>query len=245
MLLIIQNDHRVPPGVFGEILREMKIPFRTVHPYAGDALPALAETPAVLILGGYMGVHDEADYPFLIPLKRFIRDAAEAGTPLLGSCLGGQLLAQVLGGEVRSHQCGEKGLQEICLTSAGQNDPLFAGLPATFAAFEWHNDSFTVPPGALHLAASAACPGQAFRYRNAWGVQFHPEVDAAIIESWSTPVDPQGEHLAAFAAGEIAHAKLAGRLLQNFLGLTAGAGKNLALAHSLHPAKVESPLPPS
>jgi GMP synthase-like glutamine amidotransferase len=245
MLYIIQNDTRVPAGIYGRYLQDKEIPHRTLRLFAGDPLPQPAQVAAVLILGGYMGVHDEADYPFLIPLKRFIRDAAEAGTPLLGICLGGQLLAQVLGGEVRSHQCGEKGLQEICLTSAGQNDPLFAGLPAAFAAFEWHNDSFTVPPGALHLAASAACPGQAFRYRNAWGVQFHPEVDAAIVESWSTPVDPQGEHLAAFAAGEIAHAKLAGRLLQNFLGLTAGAGKNPALSLPLPPAKVESPLPPS
>jgi GMP synthase-like glutamine amidotransferase len=245
MLYIIQNDTRVPAGIYGRYLQDKEIPHRTLRLFAGDPLPQPAQVAAVLILGGYMGVHDEADYPFLIPLKRFIRDAAEAGTPLLGICLGGQLLAQVLGGEVRSHQCGEKGLQEICLTPAGQSDPLFAGLPEAFSAFAWHNDSFTVPPEALHLAISAACPCQAFRYRNAWGLQFHPEVDVAIVESWSAAIDPQGVHRSAFAAAESTHAKLAGRLLQNFLGLTAGAGKNPALSLPLPPAKVESPLPPS
>jgi GMP synthase-like glutamine amidotransferase len=241
MLYIIQNDTRVPAGIYGQCLQDKEIPHRTVHLYAGGSLPALAEASAVIVLGGYMGVHDEADYSFLVPLKRFIQDAAEAGTPLLGICLGGQLLAQVLGGEVRSKQRGEKGLLEIQLTPAGQDDPLFAGLPPAFAAFEWHNDSFDVPPGALHLAASAACPGQAFRYRNAWGLQFHPEVDASIVDSWSAPTDPQGKFLAAFAAAETTHAMLARRLLQNFLGIAASAGKNLPFPLPLHPAEVKSP----
>jgi GMP synthase-like glutamine amidotransferase len=200
MIHIIQNHPAVPAGIFGEILRGMEAPHRTVHLYAGNSLPARAEASAVIVLGGYMGVHDVADYPFLGPLGAFMRSATEAGTPLLGICLGGQLLAQVLGGEVRSKQRSEKGLQEIRLTSAGQDDPLFAGLLPAFAAFEWHNDSFDVPPGAVHLASSAVCPGQAFRCRNAWGLQFHPEVDAAIVETWSSPTDPQGKLLAAFAA---------------------------------------------
>jgi len=217
MLYIIQNDPRVPAGIYGQSLQDKEIPHRTVHLYAGEPLPALAEVSAVLILGGYMGVHDEANYPFLGPLGTFMRSAAEAGTPLLGICLGGQLLAHVLGGEVRSrHRC-EKGLQEVRLASAGQNDPLFAGLPPAFAAFEWHNDSFAVPPGAVHLATSAACPGQAFRYRNAWGVQFHPEVDRAIVAAWSSAVDPEGCYVAEFAAGEAAHRAVARRLLENFL----------------------------
>jgi GMP synthase-like glutamine amidotransferase len=223
MIYIIQNDSRVPTGWYGEILREKEVPRRTVHLYADDSLPALAEASAVIVLGGYMGVHDEADYSFLVPLKRFIRNTAEAGTPLLGICLGGQLLAQVLGGEVRSRQRGEKGLQEIRLTSAGQDDPLFAGFPSAFSAFAWHNDSFDVPPGAVHLATSAICPGQAFRYRNAWGVQFHPEVDRQIVAAWSAPVDLEGAYAAEFTAGEAAHAAMARRLLENFLDL-AGPG---------------------
>lgn len=219
MIHIIQNDLRVPAGVYGRYLQDKDIPHRTVHLYAGEPLPALTETSALIVLGGYMGVHDEADYPFLVSLKRFMRVAAEAGTPLLGICLGGQLLADVLGGEVRSAHRGEKGLKDIRLTPAGQSDPLFAGLPPSFAAFAWHNDSFDVPAGAVHLATSDACPGQAFRYRNAWGVQFHPEVDRAIVAAWSAAVDPEGRHAAAFAADEATHRAMARRLLENFLDI--------------------------
>ncbi len=219
MICILQNDPRVPAGIYGRYLQDKEFPFRTAHLYAGDPLPALTEVSAVIVLGGTMGVHDEADFPFLAHLQRFMRAAAEAGTPLLGICLGGQLLAQALGGEVRSGHRGEKGLQEIRFTSGGHDDPLFASLSPAFAAFEWHNDSFEVPSGAVHLAASAVCPGQAFRYRNAWGVQFHPEVDRAIVAAWSTAGDPEGGYAAQFAAGEAAHRAMAQRLLENFLGI--------------------------
>jgi GMP synthase (glutamine-hydrolysing) len=219
MIHIIQNDPRVPAGNYSQYLQDKEILHRTVHLYAGEPLPVPAETPAVIVLGGYMGVHDEANYPFLVPLKRFMRAAAEAGTPLLGICLGGQLLAQALGGEVRSGHRGQKGLQAIRLTSAGQCDPLFTGLPPAFAAFQWHNDSFAVSSGVLHLATSAICPGQAFRYRNAWGVQFHPEVDREIVSAWSAVVDPEGGYATEFAAGEAAHRAMAQRLLENFLAV--------------------------
>jgi GMP synthase-like glutamine amidotransferase len=228
MIYIIQNDPRVPAGIYGRYLLDKEFPCRTVHLYAGDPLPSLTEVSAVIVLGGYMGVHDEGEYPFLRPLKSFMRRAAEADTPLLGICLGGQLLAQALGGEVRSSHRGEKGLQEIRLTSGGHDDPLFAGLSSAFAAFEWHNDSFAVPPAAAHLAASADCPGQAFRYRNAWGVQFHPEVDRKLVAAWSGPSDPQERYLAEFVAAEQGHLRLARRLLGNFLGF-AGRTANPAL----------------
>lgn len=217
MLYLIQNDSRVPAGWYGEILREKGVSCHTVHPYTGESLPALGEASAVIVLGGYMGVHDGDRHPFLGSLGNFMRAAAETGTPLLGICLGGQLLAHVLGGEVRSRHRAEKGLQEIRLTAAGQDDPLFVGLPPVFAAFEWHNDSFDLPPGAFHLASSAACPGQAFRIGSAWGVQFHPEVDRALVAAWSAAVDSEGGYAAAFAASEAAHRTMARQLLENFL----------------------------
>lgn len=217
MLFILQNDPCVPAGIYGSYLHAQNISHRTLRLHAGDPLPSLAETSAILVLGGYMGVHDEADHPFLVPLKRFLCDVVEADIPLLGICLGGQLLADVLGGEVRSRHQGEKGLHAIHLTSDGQCDPLFTGLPATLTAFEWHNDSFTVPAGAVHLAASAGCPGQAFRWRNAWGVQFHPEVDREIAAAWSGSVDPEGHFAAEFAANEAEHRAMAERMLGNFL----------------------------
>ncbi|ALC17268.1 glutamine amidotransferase [Desulfuromonas soudanensis] len=218
MLLVIQNDPRVPPAFFGTLLMEWGIAHRVLRLFAGDPMPDSSETSAVIVLGGTMGVHDREDFPFLEPLSGLIRDAADIGTPLLGICLGGQLLAHALGGEVHSGCRGEKGLQRVKTVA---DDPLFAGLPPSFYAFQWHNDSFSVPPGAAHLAVSEICPGQAFRYRNTWGVQFHPEVDRATVAAWSATVDPEGLFAERFAAGEKEHRELARRILGNFLAVSA------------------------
>ena len=223
MVLIIQCDSRVPAGIYGMHLKERKIPHSTVRLFAGDLPPEPSGNRAVLVLGGYMGVHEEARYPFLSPLKAFLGRAAFTKVPILGICLGGQLLAAALGGEVRSGCRGEKGLQPVELTPEGLKDPLFAGLPPSFFAFQWHNDSFDLPPGTVHLARSAACPGQAFRFRNACGLQFHPEVDREIVAAWSAAADPQGTHLENFTRGEAEHRRIALRLFDNFLeGARAG-----------------------
>jgi GMP synthase-like glutamine amidotransferase len=214
-LEIIQNDPTVPVGVFGTLLREWCLPYRILRADAGQSLPV--SDAAIIVLGGVMGVHDEARHPFLRPLKEHIHRALTAGRPLLGVCLGGQLLADVAGGVASSNRCGEKGLVEISLTAAGIDDPLFAGFDRRFQAFQWHNDSFTIPPGAQHLATSAGCPGQSFRVGNAWGVQFHPEVDAAIVAAWARHTPDELMLTSAFAAGETAHRLLARQLLANFL----------------------------
>lgn len=158
------------------------------------------------------------------PLKEFLRRMLANRTPLLGICLGGQLLADVAGGVVSSNRCGEKGLVEVALTEAGIADPLFAGFRRCFRAFQWHNDSFTVPPQATSLASSGTCPGQAFRIGNAWGVQFHPEVDGSIVAAWSESVSAEDPLLAEFLAAEHEHRVLARQLLGNFLKLAGVRG---------------------
>jgi GMP synthase-like glutamine amidotransferase len=219
MLLVIQNDPRVPPAFFAALLREWEVPYRILRLFAGDPLPEpSAGTGAVIVLGGTMGAQETERFPFLGALTDFIRRTAEAGAPLLGICLGGQLLAQALGGEVRSGCRGEKGLQGVEVVA---DDPLFAGIPPSFNAFEWHNDSFDLPPGATLLAVSAACPGQAFRFRNAWGLQFHPEVDRATVAAWSAAADAEGLFARGFAAAEEDHRELARRILGNFLAVAA------------------------
>lgn len=219
---IIQSDPEVPTGVFEDLLSEWQVPFRILRPDLGAALPVASA--AVVVLGGRMGVHDETPHPFLRPLKEFMRQMLASRTPLLGICLGGQLLADLAGGVVSSNRCGEKGLVEVTLTAAGAADPLFAGIGPTFRAFQWHNDSFTIPPQAAYLASSGNCPGQAFRIGNAWGVQFHPEVSGAIVAAWSRRTPNEALLISDFAAAEAEHQALARQLLGNFLEIAGMRG---------------------
>jgi len=233
MLLIIQNDPEVPPGNFENTIRALNIPCRIVHPYTGETLPPLAEVSAVIVLGGAMGVHETTEHPFLIRVKAFIRECVRTETPFLGVCLGGQLLADILGGRVAADSPhGEKGSLKVLLTAAGEADPLFAGIPQEFVTFQWHNDSFEIPVGGTLLATSAACAGQAFRFGvNAWGTQFHPEVDRSIVGCWARWTGETAPHadrfLADFLLAEQSYLDVSRRPLCNFLslaGFSAGNG---------------------
>jgi GMP synthase (glutamine-hydrolysing) len=222
MFVIVQNDPEVPAGSYGEGLREEGVPFSTVHAYAGESLPSVGKVSAAIVLGGSMGVHDVAKHPFLHEVKAFIGGCVCTRTPLLGICLGGQLLADVLGAKVDSCRHGEKGTLPVTLTPAGVTDPLFKGIDREFVTFQWHDDSFAIPAGALCLASSPACPNQAFRYvSNAYGTQFHPEVDRTIIDSWARWSDKTApvvdEYLTAFDRTEDAYRLASRRLLINFL----------------------------
>ena len=226
MLAIIQNDPEVPLGAFAGYLAEAGTRYATIHPYRGEELPPLKDLSAVIVLGGAMGVHDTDRHPFLVELKDFIRRCVAHDIPFLGICLGGQLLADVLGGEVISGSpFGEKGTLPVRLTAAGRADPLFEGVPEEFLTFQWHNDFFAIPAGAFLLAESAACPNQAFRYgEKAWGTQFHPEVDRAIVDCWARWDEKTapfvGDYLAAFAAGEKAYRSASRRMLRNFVAFS-------------------------
>ncbi|PLX93185.1 MAG: hypothetical protein C0621_08270 [Desulfuromonas sp.] len=217
-LHLIQSDSRVTSGYFGDLLHSRPEKKKTYRLFEEMPLPQLQEKDALIVLGGYMGVHDQQQYPYLADLLTVLRESAEKGTPLLGICLGGQLLAHALGGDVSAKTRGEKGLVEIRLTPQGEADPLFSDIDSGFLAFQWHNDSFTPPANADLLASSRDCPGQAFRYKNAWGLQFHPEVDADLVQRWSEPVDPDGTtYLTPFRAAQQEHYSMAKQLFENFL----------------------------
>jgi GMP synthase-like glutamine amidotransferase len=223
MLVIIQNDPEVPAGNFNDTLTELDVPSRTLRPYAGDAVPSGGDISAVIILGGSMGVHDTEKHPFLVGVKGFIGSCLRDRTPLLGVCLGGQLLADVLGGGVMAGSPhGEKGTLPVTLNNEGGKDPLFTGVPRDFNTFQWHNDSFDVPAGGIHLASSRICPAQAFRYGPcAWGTQFHPEVNRSIVECWARWTEetaPMAEsYVADFVRWERSYLEVSRRLLGNFL----------------------------
>lgn len=148
-----------------------------------EARPGIDKYQGLIILGGWMGVYEADHYPHLKLECQLIEEALKRGIPVLGICLGAQILAHVLGANVRKHSEREVGWQKIELTESGRADPLFSHFRAAETVFQMHGDTFDIPAGAAHLAASAACGGQAFRYGDkAYGLQFHHEIDKSMID---------------------------------------------------------------
>jgi GMP synthase (glutamine-hydrolysing) len=144
----------------------------------------------LVVMGGPMHADETGPFPFLATEVDWLRQAVAAGLPTLGICLGAQLLAKSLGARVFRNRVQEIGWHALELLPAALADPLLAGTPATETVFQWHADTFDLPPGAVHLARSAACEQQMFRYgANAWGLQFHLEITAEMVADWL--VDPQ------------------------------------------------------
>jgi len=151
--------------------------------FDGDPLPAIDDYNLLIVMGGPMGVGDEAEYPWLIEEKRHIREAIDRGKKVLGICLGAQLIAEALGASVAPGEHREIGWFDVRTSLDAANDPFFGGLPEQFMAFHWHGDRFEIPQGAVHLARSAACDNQAFDYDGrVLGLQFHVESTPASVQ---------------------------------------------------------------
>ena len=143
------------------------------------------EWSGLFVLGGPMNVDETDRYPYLGVEIDWIRSALDADLPILGICLGSQLLAKTLGARVTAGETKEIGFYDLKLTADAGNDPLLAGLPPTVRSFQWHGDTFELPKGAVRLASSEAFANQAFRFgRYAYGLQFHWEVTAEMIRAW-------------------------------------------------------------
>ncbi len=224
-IYLIQNDPEVPPGNITDTFGNYGVSFQTLHPYKDAPLPRPTDIAALIVLGGSMSANDDLRHPFLTPLKDLIRTVALTGIPYLGICLGGQLLAAALGAPVVQQRWEELGMCEVALTHEGGADPLFADAGSPFITFQWHHDSFDLPDGARLLATSAACPNQAFRVGSAaWGLQFHPEVNEAIIRdwcAWDAETAGRTEGLVAdFGKQQATYAATAHKLVLNFLQQT-------------------------
>lgn len=149
-------------------------------------LPIIDSFDLLVVMGGPMGVYDTDTYPWLAAEKRFLRDAVAAGKPVLGICLGAQLLADALGAGIKKNRHREIGWFDIKLSDEARQTRLGRRLPQTFTAFHWHGDTFDIPSGAVHLASSAACANQGFIWNDrVIALQFHNEVTAASIQSLS------------------------------------------------------------
>lgn len=181
---VIMHVETEGPGVFGELLARAGAEVRTVRLHAGDALPAVGGVDAALTMGGPMNVYEEAQHPFLRDETRFLQEAAARGLPVLGVCLGAQMIAKAAGAPVTRNPVQELGWGTVELTDAGKADPLFRGLPASLPVFQWHGDTFAIPPDGALLATGTDCRHQALRHRNSWGLQFHVEADGPLLSSW-------------------------------------------------------------
>lgn len=187
-VLVIEHQASCPPALFGEWLAEAGVELEVCRPWAGDALPDLTSYDGVLVLGGEMGANDDEAHHWLAPLKRGLREAADAQVPLLGICLGHQLLAVALGGDVVRNPRGQAvGLFETGWTDAAARDPLTEGLAAGTRGIQWNSDVVTqLPPGATVLAQTPEGDLQVARFAPAaWGVQLHPEADLEVVRAWA------------------------------------------------------------
>jgi GMP synthase (glutamine-hydrolysing) len=186
-VVVLQHIACEPPGEYEAVLRERGARLHRVELDEGDRLPALTDFDAIVAMGGPMSVNDDAGLPWLAGEKRAIGQAVRAGVPYFGACLGVQLLAAGLGARVYAGSQPEVGVLPVALTPDGAADPIFAGLPGSFPALQWHGDTFDLPEGATLLASSPAFPNQAFRYgRAAYGIQFHMEVLPEMAREWAT-----------------------------------------------------------
>jgi GMP synthase (glutamine-hydrolysing) len=184
-VLVLQHIACEPPGVYEDVLRERGAELHRVEIDEGEALPDWRSVDAIVAMGGPMSVNDEAELPWLAEEKALVAEAVRAGTPYWGVCLGVQLLASSLGARVYAGPEPEVGVLDVELTDEARSDPVFGSLPSRLPTLQWHGDTFELPDGAVRLAGSPAYPNQAFRFENAYGVQFHLEVSRAMAREWA------------------------------------------------------------
>lgn len=187
-LLVLQPSDADPPERLGDWLVGAGADLILCRP-ATDGVPkSLDGVDGVICMGGQMGAHDDADYPWLAALRWLLADAVAHRLPVLGICLGGQLLAVATGGAVRRGVDGpEAGTRLVAKRDAAAHDPLFAQLPLTPDVIQFHHDEIhRLPPGATLLASSPQYRNQAFRIGAAgYGLQFHIETSPATVLSWA------------------------------------------------------------
>ena len=181
-ILVVQHTAPETIGIIADALEPKRISVEYIRTFQDEPVPkAMDGAGGLIVMGGPMGVRDQGRFPYLRDEMRLLEQAIKEDKPVLGVCLGAQLLASVLGSRVAAAKK-EIGWHPVRLSPQAQQDPLWAGTPASFTAFHWHGDVFDLPPGAVGLASSDMTPHQAFRHgQKAYGLLFHLEMTENII----------------------------------------------------------------
>ncbi|HEY7875231.1 MAG TPA: type 1 glutamine amidotransferase [Actinomycetota bacterium] len=229
-VVVVQHEPSVPPGSITEVLARSNVPHRVVDAWQETDWPRATDASAVVVMGGTMNVDELDAYPFLRQSRALMADAIENGVPTLGVCLGSQMMARVLGGDVYRTEPRNAFFSPIEIDAVG-DDPLIAPFATGVEVLQFHEDTFTVPPGARPLARSERSGlHQAFRYGDsAYAIQFHFEVDDAIVRDWcrdigagalATEWGTSEAELIGDARGRFAAQQAAGReLVRSFVAL--------------------------
>ncbi|QYK40445.1 MAG: type 1 glutamine amidotransferase [Paracoccaceae bacterium] len=179
---IVENTAVTHHGQVGVALHEAGALIDIHRPFLGQPLPETVD--ALIVFGGEQSAMDDAAHPYLPALAALMARTARAGLPVLGICLGAQVLARGMGATNILGAAPEFGWCDV--TRTGADDPLLSSLPDRFPIFQWHSDTFTLPPGCVHLAGSPAAAVQAFRAGpRAWATQFHFEASRAVVADWA------------------------------------------------------------
>ncbi len=214
MIRILKHVPHEGIGTLREAIESRHRAYLETALYAEPAPPDLHGCSGLIVMGGPMNVYEEEAFPFLRDEDRLLKEAFSRRLPVLGICLGAQLMAKAAGARVVKGAKKEIGWYGLHLEEAAASDCAFVGLPRDIEVFQWHGDTFELPPGAVRLASSSLFPNQAFRlYEGAYALQFHVEVTEEMVHEW---IDVNGEELAGLQ-GEIdpvrirteTHAKIA------------------------------------
>ncbi|WP_456474444.1 type 1 glutamine amidotransferase [Candidatus Pyrohabitans sp.] len=194
-LLAIENAEGEHLGCFEELAEARGISVEYRRLWRGADLEKALDYDLIVILGGPMSVNDEDSYPYLAVEKAVIRRALAEDKPLLGVCLGSQLIASALGARVYPGEEKELGWYPLYLTQEGRRDEVFSAFPPRFEVFQWHGETFDLPSEATLLASSPLYPHQAFRVGRSYALQYHLEVTAEMVREWSRDVPEKRDEI--------------------------------------------------
>jgi GMP synthase (glutamine-hydrolysing) len=217
---VLQHVAHEGPGAIADALLAGGHDISLVRVDESGTVPStdeVSDMSGLVVMGGPMGVNDDAEYPWLSAERALIAKAVLAGIPVLGICLGAQQLAAALGGMVSTGPEAEIGTGEVHLTSQAADDPVFGVFDSPLPCFHWHGDTFSLPPGSELLAWNELYLHQAFRFgAHAYGLQFHVELTPTLAEQWRHHL-PAGVTISDHDARRIA--KQGAQILERFVAL--------------------------